>query len=177
VSSLPVRIRRRIEHNEPTPGRRDASTTTPESFADSSYTRLVPAGSPATPLVAKLGIKGGNHVVVLGAPTNWVASRLPHEHVVRRRSSRKADVLIVFFSQLASLRRQIQDLSESIAPDGALWVVWPRRAGGHESDLTDNEIRALALPLGIVDVKVAALDDDWSGLKFMWRLEGRAARR
>ena len=57
--------------------------------------------------------------------------------------------------------------------DGALWLAWPRRAGGHRSDITDNEIRAVVLPLGLVDIKVAALDDDWSGLKVVWRKELR----
>jgi hypothetical protein len=60
-----------------------------------------------------------------------------------------------------------------IFPGGALWVAWPRRAGGHDSDITDREIRALALPLGLVDVKVAALDQDWSGLRLVWRTEHR----
>ena len=60
-----------------------------------------------------------------------------------------------------------------IFPAGSRWVAWPRRAGGHQSDITENLLREHALPLGIVDTKVAAIDTDWSGLKFMWRRENR----
>jgi hypothetical protein len=59
-------------------------------------------------------------------------------------------------------------------PNGSLWLAWPRKAGGHTSDISDNEIRRVVLPLGLVDVKVAALDVDWSGLKIMWRKELRS---
>ena len=64
-------------------------------------------------------------------------------------------------------------LAERIFPAGSLWIAWPRRAGGHRSDITENGLRDHALPLGIVDIKVAAIDEDWSGLKFMWRRENR----
>jgi hypothetical protein len=80
---------------------------------------------------------------------------------------------VAFFSELAALNRQIEDLARRITVDGGLWIAWPRRAGGHQSDITDNEIRAAVLPLGLVDVKVAALDEDWSGLKVVWRKELR----
>ena len=67
---------------------------------------------------------------------------------------------------------EIEGLARRIYPAGALWVAWPR-AGGHRSDITDNVIRAHALPIGLVDVKVAAIDDDWSGLRLVWRVENR----
>jgi hypothetical protein len=63
---------------------------------------------------------------------------------------------------------------ESVPPSGALWVAWPRKAGGHVSDVDENLLREVLLPTGVVDVKVAALDVDWSGLKFVWRKENRA---
>jgi hypothetical protein len=66
-------------------------------------------------------------------------------------------------------------LAERIFPAGALWVAWPRRAAGHESDIRESDIRALALPLGLVDVKVAAIGEDWSGLRLVWRAERRQA--
>jgi hypothetical protein len=86
-------------------------------------------------------------------------------------------VVIAFFHDAGSLQREIGSLSTSITPDGSLWIAWPRRAGGHLSDITDNVVRDVALPLGIVDVKVAALDDDWSALKMVWRKELRAKLR
>jgi hypothetical protein len=60
-----------------------------------------------------------------------------------------------------------------IYPGGALWIAWPRRAGGHRSDITDNIVREQALPLGVVDVKIAAIDNDWSGMRLVWRLANR----
>jgi hypothetical protein len=77
---------------------------------------------------------------------------------------------------MATLRLELVDLSLLITDNGSLWLAWPRRAGGHESDITDNLVREAALPLGLVDVKVAALDHDWSSLRFVWRKELRPGR-
>ena len=73
------------------------------------------------------------------------------------------------------LDKGVETLAARITPRGALWLAWPRRAGGHLGDITDNEVRRIVLPLGLVDTKVAALDDDWSGLKFVWRKERRGS--
>jgi hypothetical protein len=102
----------------------------------------------------------------------------PLVSVARRRLPGRdgaADVLVFFARAHDDVLAQARALSKSIAVDGSLWVAWPRRAGGHTSDLTDNLVRQALLPLGLVDVKVAALDEDWSGLKFVWRKELRAA--
>ena len=69
---------------------------------------------------------------------------------------------------------RLASLGRRAFPDGAIWLAWPRRAGGHDSDITDNVVRAHALPLGLVDVKVAAIDADWSALKLVWRKERRS---
>jgi hypothetical protein len=130
----------------------------------------MPAGYSGTPLVRKLGIKPGHHLALVAAPPGWsIADLPPGVRTTRRRTSSPADVLVAFFSELAALHERIGDLAGRITIDGALWVAWPRRAGGHHSDITDNAIRAAVLPLGLVDVKVAALDEDWSGLKMVWR--------
>ena len=134
----------------------------------------MPAGYSGTPLVRKLGIKTGHRLALIGAPAGWTVEGLPEDvHVSRRATARGADVVIGFFADLATLRRRTPRLAQAIVVDGALWLAWPRRAGGHRSDITDNEIRAVVLPLGLVDIKVAALDDDWSGLKVVWRKELR----
>ncbi|HEX5287645.1 MAG TPA: hypothetical protein VFX25_02145, partial [Streptosporangiaceae bacterium] len=78
-----------------------------------------------------------------------------------------------FFTEAGEIGRQIGDLARRIFPAGALWIAWPRRAAGHRSDITDNVIREYVLPLGLVDVKVAAIDEDWSGLRVVWRTENR----
>jgi hypothetical protein len=132
------------------------------------------AGSSTTPIAKKLGVKVGNRLLLLHASPGWTVDDLPaNVSVVRRRSATQSDVVIAFFTQLATLRHEVEDLSKQITVDGSLWLAWPRRAGGHESAITDNHVRAVALPLGLVDVKVAALDDDWSSLKFVWRKERR----
>ena len=117
-------------------------------------------------------------MTLLRAPVAWTVPDLPaNVVVVRRRSRVPSNVVVAFVNDLATLRREIEGLSRCIVVDGSLWIAWPRRAGGHTSDLNDNNIRATALPLGLVDVKVAALDDDWSSLKVVWRRELRAAKR
>jgi hypothetical protein len=134
------------------------------------------AGYSATPLVRKLGIKEHGRVVLVGGPTGWTVPGLPDGARIARRSdpgSRSADVVIAFFRQLRRLEGALPGLGDAVFPDGALWTAWPRRAGGHQSDITESAIRAAALPLGLVDVKVAALDEDWSGLKLVWRKERR----
>ena len=85
----------------------------------------------------------------------------------------RADVIIAFVRTAAELDR-VEPSGSAIFPDGALWIAWPRKAAGHVSDVTENAIREAALPLGLVDVKVAAIDDDWSGLKLVWRREKRS---
>jgi Protein of unknown function (DUF3052) len=135
----------------------------------------VSAGYSATSLAAKIGVKEGQRVMLIGAPRDWTLEGLPpNVRVIRRRSSSRQDVTVAFFKGAASLKNEIVDLSRTITPDGSLWIAWPRRAGGHQSDITDNIVRGAALTLGLVDVKVAALDDDWSALKMVWRKELRA---
>lgn len=78
-------------------------------------------------------------------------------------------MVVAFFRRSADLQARLSELGAAVTPDGALWVAWPRRAGGHQSDITDGTVREAALALGLVDVKVAALDQDWSALKLVWR--------
>jgi hypothetical protein len=136
------------------------------------------SGYSGTPLAAKLGIKTGHRVELSGAPREWLIDELPeHVHVSRRHSGSPANVVIAFFRDAASLNDGIVALSSAITTDGALWIAWPRKAAGHESNITDNVIRDAVLPLGLVDVKVAALDEDWSALKMVWRKKLRAIQR
>jgi len=135
------------------------------------------AGYSSTPLAKKLGVKPGSRLVVLHASADWTIDDLPEGVTLsRRKSAVPTEVVVAFFSKLATMQDELVDLSRLITVDGSLWLAWPRRAGGHHSDITDNHVRAAALPLGLVDVKVAALDDDWSGLKLVWRKERRAQR-
>ncbi len=127
------------------------------------------AGYAPTPQLRKLGIIAGVRLGVVGKPRGWTfAEPLPDVS----RSSGAADVLLAFVSRPSDLY-PLEAWAARILPSGALWVAWPRKAAGHVSDVSENLIREQALPLGIVDVKVAAIDEDWSGLKLVWRKELR----
>lgn len=133
------------------------------------------AGYSSTPQAKKLGLKPGFRVRIDQQPDDWALDQPPDVQLVEETEA--ADVIVSFFRSAAELAPRLPALVTDIYPDGALWIAWPRRAGGHLSDISENLVREQALPLGIVDVKVAALDEDWSALRFVWRLENRTARR
>jgi hypothetical protein len=126
-------------------------------------------GYSATPQARKLGIKPGSRVALVGAE-GWTLTDPPD---IDEAGEGPADVIVAFVHTAAALDT-IATLGKRIFPDGSLWIAWPRKAAGHVSDMTENAIRESALPLGLVDVKVAAIDDDWSGLKLVWRKERRS---
>ena len=131
----------------------------------------VATGYSGTPQARKLGLKPGSRVRLDDPPDGWALDQPPELTLVE--AAQPADVVVGFFRSGAELAARLPALAADIYPQGALWVVWPRRAAGHRSDITENLVREHALPLGIVDVKVAALDDDWSALKLVWRVENR----
>jgi hypothetical protein len=131
-------------------------------------------GPSGTPQPRKLGIKPGQRVALDHPPSGWQLTE-PTPGLLRPGPGEPADVIISFVTSQHELADRLAALTQRIYPDGALWVAWPRRAAGHESDVTDNVIREHALPLGVVDVKVAAIDTDWSGLRLVWRVARRGA--
>jgi len=132
------------------------------------------AGYSGTPQARKLGIKPGHRVSLDAPPPGWTLLD-PPPGLVPVDPPGAADVLVAFFRGADELPRRLPELVRRIYPAGALWIAWPRRAAGHESDITDAIVRVEALALGVVDVKVAALDEDWSGLRFVWRLANRGS--
>ncbi len=132
------------------------------------------AGYSGKPLVAKLGIKPGSTIAILGAPRGYdrLLGRLPE---VRRRSTAtgRLDFVQFFTTEKHELERRFATLARSLTPAGMLWISWPKKASGVATDLTEDVIRAVGLAHGLVDVKVAAVDDVWSGLKFVRRLKDR----
>ncbi|MFD5405616.1 DUF3052 domain-containing protein [Streptomyces griseorubiginosus] len=130
-------------------------------------------GYSATPLAKKLGIKAGHRVRLQGAPEGWDIPGLPDDCDLAAGGPRGADVVVAFHREYARLAAEASGLVEDLADQAALWIAWPRRAAGHVSDITENGLREVFLPLGVVDVKVAALGEDWSGLKFVRRRENR----
>lgn len=126
----------------------------------------------AAPQARKLGLKAGHRVDLDEAPPGWGITD-PPDGLIRVGGSEPADVIVAFFTAADQLPPRLPALGQRIFPAGALWAAWPRRAGGHRSDITDNVVRDHALTLGLVDVKVAAIDGDWSGLRLVWRVANR----
>ncbi len=127
------------------------------------------AGYAGTPLAEKIGIQPGHRVVLRHAPACWRIPDLPSDIVIAGDEPELADIVLAFYRERADLADEAPALAAALAPGAMLWIAWPRRAGGHVSDIADNALRELLLPIRVVDVKVAALDNDWSGLKFVWR--------
>jgi len=130
------------------------------------------AGYSGTPLLDKLGIEPGHTIILIDAP-DGVIPDLPTGVTVRSRVTGHLDVALCFTLARATLERRIDALGRAVFPDGAIWVAWPKRASKVPTDMTEDVVRAVALPRGLVDVKVAAIDDTWSGLKLMWRRDRR----
>ena len=138
------------------------------------------AGYSGTPLAKKLGIKVGATVALLGAPAGFadlLDETLPDGVSVRTRATGTADVIISFHTERARLVSRVEALLRVLDVDGGLWIAWPKRASGVATDVTEDTVREVFLPLGLVDNKVCAIDDTWSGLRVVWRTELRTELR
>jgi hypothetical protein len=120
-------------------------------------------------VVQKLGIKPGFRIFVAGAPATYadIVGQLPADVTMLIRPSAGLDMVHVFARQAAGLEKMVRLYRDAIAPDGMIWVSWPKKSAGQVTDLTDQVVRNIALPLGLVDIKVCAIDDMWSALKFV----------
>jgi len=132
------------------------------------------AGYSGTPLPKKLGIKEGHKVAVVNPPKSFVTTlgALPAGAVIQVGLSGKApfDVLVVFVTSRAQLQRQIAASRRHMTPAAGLWIAWPKKASGVATDVTEDVVREVALPTGLVDNKVCAVDETWSGLRLVIRL-------
>jgi hypothetical protein len=128
------------------------------------------AGYSGTPLLKKLGIKAGSRIVLVKPPENIseILGELPAGVEVRRRPHRQAGVTLWFVRSASDLDRDVERLAE-VAGDGRLWICWPKKSSGVASDLTQGRVRERGLAAGIVDFKICAVDDTWSGLCFTKR--------
>ncbi|MCK9897726.1 DUF3052 domain-containing protein [Frankia sp. AgB32] len=141
------------------------------------------AGYSGTPLARKLGIRPGHRLVLAAAPPGWGIPGLPEDVDAENVSGPLAagltkglgavDVAVAFCRVPADVDAAVDMFAEAIRPAGGLWLAWPRRAAGHRSDVDENLLREVALPRGLVDNKVAAVDENWSGLRVVWRREHR----
>lgn len=130
------------------------------------------AGYSGTPLPRKLGIVEGSRVVLIGTPPD-VLIDLPAGTPVRTRAGGHADVVVAFFTARAAFARRLAVLGRTVFPSGGLWIAFPKKASGVATDMTDHVIREVALPTGLVDNKVCAIDDTWTGVRLVWRRELR----
>jgi hypothetical protein len=138
------------------------------------------AGYSGTPLPQKLGIKEGHRVALVGAPAGFDLGALPAGTALqsgiaaRGKSPPPLDVIVVFVKRRADLAAKLGACRPRLAQSGGLWIAWPKKASGVATDIVEDTIRELALPTGLVDNKVCAIDDTWSGLRLVIRKELRA---
>lgn len=140
--------------------------------------RAAPAGHSGTPLATKLGIRAGGTVLLAGAPKDFASTLAPLPPGVRfaRRPSAVVDLAHVFATRKAALQEALAAYRRALVPTAVVWVSWPKRASGVPSEVTEDTVREVALPLGFVDVKVCAIDAVWSALKLVVRKELRGAQ-
>ncbi|HEX7185430.1 MAG TPA: DUF3052 family protein [Thermoanaerobaculia bacterium] len=140
------------------------------------------AGYSGTPLPKKLGIKEGSRVVLIDAPDHFEAALdpLPGGATIDRLAGQAgqtgppADVIVFFTDRVSRLEEKLADLAGSLASNGGLWIAWPKKASGVPTDVTFEAVQKAGLAIGLVDNKVCAVDDVWSGLRFVYRLKDRS---
>ena len=137
------------------------------------------AGYSGTPLVQKLGIKPGHRISTLHEPASFARALgpLPENASFVGSTARDVDVIVAFEKALHAFQKQLPLLANRIKSDGMIWVAWPKKASGVATNVGENAVRDFALTLGLVDIKVCAIDETWSGLKLVVRKENRAKKQ
>jgi hypothetical protein len=135
------------------------------------------AGYSGTPLAKKLGINAGSKVFVDGAPSDYASllSPLPEGVAFVKKLTNSVDVVHLFTKSASELDAKLRRWRDAIRSDASIWISWPKKASKVPTDITEDEIREIALPMGYVDVKVCAVDETWSGLKLVIRKELRVS--
>lgn len=133
------------------------------------------AGYSGTPLVKKLGIKPGFNIAFVNAPSGFAKELdLPSNVTVNLRPGKPLDFAQLFVKSEKELKTKFSEYAKRLNASGMLWVSWPKKSSGVTTDLSEGIVRAIGLAAGLVDVKICAVDDVWSGLKFVFRLKDRA---
>jgi hypothetical protein len=127
------------------------------------------SGYSGKPAVQKLGVKPGFRILCVGVPAAYteIVGKLPVDVTMASAARAPLDMVHLFVTEAKGLAARLRDYRKVIAPDGMIWVSWPKKSSGAVTDLTVVVVRDTALPLGLVDIKVCAIDDTWSGLKFV----------
>ena len=145
--------------------------------ADDSVKHFTMAGYSGTPLPQKLGIKPGTTVIVINEPPNYRKLLGKLDRVTfSNRISANSDFVHLFTKRRNEFESRLSILREKISDNGTIWVSWPKKSANVPTDITEDVVREIALPLGLVDIKVCAVDETWSGLKLMIRRENRKSK-
>lgn len=134
------------------------------------------AGYSGTPLPKKLGIKGGSRIALINAPKDFARELgdLPQNAEIVMRATKPLDIVLLFVLTERALLRDFHKLAKKLASNGMIWVAWPKKSSGVATDLSFERVQRIGLEAGLVDVKICAIDDVWSGLKFVIRVKDRA---
>lgn len=133
------------------------------------------AGYSGTPLVKKIGIKSGDRLLLFNEPAGFrtTLGELPADTTVLSRAQGRVNVAILFSDRKVQLNKSFSSLAKSLEQNGMIWVSWPKKSSGVKTDLNENIVREIGLANGLVDTKVCAIDETWSGLRFVIRLKDR----
>jgi hypothetical protein len=137
------------------------------------------AGYSSTPLAKKLGIKEGSRIALVNAPKDFQSylGELPDGVEFVQRLAKSLDIVLFFVVTERVLARDFARLAGKLAPNGMIWIAWPKKSSGVTTDLVFERVQRIGLDVGLVDVKICAIDETWSGLKFVYRLKDRASRK
>ena len=132
-------------------------------------------GYSGKPLVDKLGVKAGHRMALIDAPPEFPAGlgKLPDGVEIAAERAKELDLILFFADRAQTLEKKMPGAIERLTQAGMLWIAWPKKSSGVATDITEDVIRRIALPLGVVDVKVCAITDVWSGLKLVRRVKNR----
>lgn len=135
------------------------------------------AGYSGTPLPKKLGIKEGTRVALVNAPKDFESElgELPDNVEFIKRPTKSLDIILFFVLSERALTRDFAKLATKLKANGMMWISWPKKSSGVATDLSEQRVREIGLDAGLVDVKVCAIDETWSGLKFVYRLKDRSS--
>lgn len=136
------------------------------------------AGYSGTPLPKKLGLKEGARIALINAPKDFQLhlGELPQNAEIVRRVTKPLDIILLFVLTERALLREFHKLPGKLASNGMIWVAWPKKSSGVATDLSFERVQGIGLDAGLVDVKICAVDEVWSGLKFVFRLKDRPQR-
>ena len=137
------------------------------------------AGYSGTPLPKKLGIKEGSRIALANAPKDFQSElgELPDNVQFINRPTKSLDIILLFVLNERALMRDFAKLAATLVSNGMIWIAWPKKSSGVATDLSEQRVREIGLNAGLVDVKICAIDDTWSGLKFVYRLKDRSSIR